>query len=218
MDIINKCLSKEEFKDYIFRYNFGSLPANKLVIHHTWKPTKESWNGKHTIEGLKKFYEKKRWRTGPHLFIAEDGIWLFTSMRKNGIHAGIGNWRSIGIEVVGNYDYQKWEGKTKDFTLFVIKALQDKLNISDDKIMFHRDYSKKSCPGHSITKEWLFKELRTYNTLPVFVPPTWAQESCKWVEDNKLITKIKGDIPEDYRIAEILHRFYIKFIRPTKNK
>lgn len=163
MDIINKCLNKEEFKEYIKTYNFGALPANKLVIHHTWRPTKEQWNGKYSIEGLKQYYESKYWPRGPHLFIAEDGIWLFTPMRQNGIHAGIGNWRSIGIEVVGDYDAEKWSGKTKDFALFVIKALQEKLGIKNEYVKFHRDYSSKSCPGYAITKEWLFKQLADYD-------------------------------------------------------
>lgn len=162
MQIIGKRLNKSEFKQYIDGYDFGYLPANKLVIHHTWKPSQAQWNGKHSIDGLKMYYEGKGWPRGPHLFIANDEIWLFTPMRKNGIHAGAGNWRSIGIEVVGNYDTKKWSGQTKDHTLYVIKALQKKLKIDNNHVKFHRDYSSKSCPGWAITKEWLFKELEEY--------------------------------------------------------
>jgi len=162
MEILGKCLDKEEFKDYVKDYNFGFLPADKLVIHHTWRPTKEQWNGEHSIQGLKEYYERKGWRASAHLFIAEDGIWLFTPMRQNGIHAGIGNWRSIGIEVVGDYDYEKWSGQTKDFALSAIKTLQDHLSINNEMVKFHRDFSTKSCPGHAITKEWLFAELHNY--------------------------------------------------------
>jgi len=148
---------------YLKDKHFGSLPATKLVIHHTWKPTVKDWKGQSTFLGIKKYYEGKLWTRGPHIFIAPDGIWLMTDMQKDGYHAGIvGNWRSIGIEVVGDYDHVKWENPIKELALFVIDSLQRKLNISDNEIKFHRDYSTKSCPGNAITKEWLMQELQRY--------------------------------------------------------
>ncbi len=162
MEIINKRLTLNEFRDYVKGYYFGSLPANKLVIHHTWRPTRESWDGERTILGLKRYYEGKGWKVGPHLFIAEDGIWLFTPMRKDGIHAGSLNPRSIGIEVVGDYNSEKWFGQTKTNTLSAIKVLMEQLNLTENEIFFHRDASPKSCPGWAITKEWLFKELSDF--------------------------------------------------------
>jgi len=215
MKIINKCLSRKEFAEYIKDYNFGTLPANKLVIHHTWKPTKEQWNGRHSIQGLKSYYERKNWWAGPHLFIADDGIWLFTPMRKNGIHAGKGNWRSIGIEVVGDYDSKKWDGETKENTLFVIKALQEKLKINNEYVKFHRDYSRKSCPGHAITKEWLFKELVTFDKpKEVVKPPStaktpeWAKKDVAWHKRNKIISQFKKEGMDRFEIAVATRRLY----------
>ena len=164
MKIVNKKLSIKEFEKYVAKKDFGTLPPTFLVIHHTYRPTVKTWNGSRTIQGLKTFYEAKGWSAGPHLFIAEDGIWLFTDMYDVGIHAGTGNGTlksgySIGIEVVGNYDNKVWSGKTKENTLAVVKALQGRLNITKEEIHFHRDYSAKSCPGHAITKKWLFNQL-----------------------------------------------------------
>jgi len=160
MNIVNKKLNLSQFEDYVKDKYFGTLPANKLVIHHTWKPTKAQWTGQASIIGLKRYYEGKGWSAGPHLFIADDGIWLFTDMRKDGIHAGAGNSRSIGIEVVGNYDNQKWTGATYKNTIGAIKVLMKRLKIKESGVKFHRDYSKKSCPGWAITKNWLFKQLK----------------------------------------------------------
>ena len=181
MKIIGKKLSRKEFTDYVNKKDFGSIPPSKMVIHHTWKPTKKEWNGSKSIEALKKYYEGLGWQAGPHIFVAEDGIWLFTDMYEVGIHAGTGNaqweangktwdgwgddfknnkliWYSIGIEVVGNYDAEKWSGETKTNALHVINVLRNKLNIKG--LDFHRNYSTKSCPGASITKEWIEKELK----------------------------------------------------------
>jgi N-acetylmuramoyl-L-alanine amidase CwlA len=144
--------------------NFGVLPPTFLVVHHTWKPTKAQWSGQRSINGLKSYYESKGWPAGPHLFIADDGIWLFTDMYDVGIHAGVGNGTlksgySIGIEVVGNYDGKVWDGETEKNTIGAIKALTKKLNISEKMIKFHRDFSTKTCPGTAITKDWLINKL-----------------------------------------------------------
>ncbi len=235
MDILNKCLTSNQFRDYVKGYNFGSLPANKLVIHHTWKPTKESWAGEKSILGLKRYYEKKGWKVGPHLFVAEDGIWLFTPMRKDGIHAAKLNHRSIGIEIVGDYNTAKWSGKTKTNAFGVIKILLEGLNLTENDIYFHRDVSIKSCPGWAITKEWLFYELSEFRLKPripgrsdledairnttapapvdyhaseemVLIPvPDWAREAVDFVARHKLF-KIRS--AEDVRDAVKFYRFY----------
>ncbi len=226
MQIINKRLSLNEFRHYVDSYNFGSVPPNKLVIHHTWRPTKNSWAGERTIGGLKKYYEGKGWPVGPHLFIAEDGIWLFSHMNKDGIHAGNLNTGSIGIEVVGDYDNEKWSGETKVNTLGSIKALIDKLNLSNSDIYFHRDVSGKSCPGWAITKEWLFAELANLTFGPriplnddnlapanveeepemVLAPvPDWGTEAVAFVKQHELFNV---DTAEDVRDAVKFYRFY----------
>ncbi len=214
LEIINQRLTLSEFKSYIDAYYFGTNPANKLVIHHTWKPTLATWNGATTIQGLKRYYEGKGWPAGPHLFIANDEIWLFTPMRQNGIHAGTLNDRSIGIEVVGNYDQKVWSGSTKHTALGVIRLLQQRLAILNQGIYFHRDASSKTCPGNAITKPWLFAELANYNvqlgssnqlgSQEVMIP-IWATEAVAFVRQHGLFEITSK---QDVRDAVKFHRFY----------
>ncbi len=228
MEIIGRRLSLQEFQDYVRDYYFGPKPPNKLVVHHTWRPTSESWQGERTIGGLKRYYEGKGWPAGPHLFIADDGIWLFSPMRKNGIHAGRLNDLSVGIEVVGDYDLKPWEGNTKRNTLGAIKVLQQRLSIPQSEIYFHRDVSGKTCPGTAITKDWLFNELNNFrmgpriptrreetmlptddeveivNTVSVIVPE-WAKESVDFIRQHNLFEIRSAD---DVRDAVKFHRLY----------
>lgn len=184
MNILGSQLSLEEFRQYVSAYNFGPLKPSSLVIHHTWSPTEAEWNGATTIQSLKKYYEGLGWSAGPHLFIAEDGVWLFTPMNTVGIHAGEGNatWSlpfgrttqgfskpfggslksySIGIEVVGDYDAEKWSGNTYSNAIGVIQTLLASLKIGVNDVYFHRDFpsAHKTCPGTAITKEWLAQQL-----------------------------------------------------------
>ena len=215
MDIVNRCLDLHEFEDYIRDYNFGTEPANKLVIHHTWRPTKSEWQGQTSINGLRAYYENKGWSAGPHLFIAENGIWLFSPMRQDGIHASSLNHRSIGIEVVGDYDEEKWEGKTKYNALGVIKALMYRLSLQESDIQFHRDVSPKSCPGWAISKQWIFDELKSFQKKPrIPIPepaegevliPIWATDAVSFVLKHRLF-EIRSQ--EDIRDAVKFYRFY----------
>lgn len=183
MDILRKKLSKKEFSEYVKTKDFGKLAPTSIVIHHTWRPTLDSWEGGETIDALQRNYEAKGWNAGPHIFVGPDGIWLFTDMNEIGIHAGSGNgvWKksgkliygysvpggtlqsySIGLEVVGNYDDQVWEGEVKKNALHCISELQKTLELDDNALKFHREFSQKSCPGTMITKAWLEAELQAY--------------------------------------------------------
>lgn len=179
MNIVNKKLTPEEFKAYCDDFNFYPNQPNKIVVHHTWKPTVEQWQGQKSINGLKSFYEGKGWTAAPHLFCAPDGIWLFTPMNKQGIHAGSGNYRSIGIEVVGDYDGKVWEGEVKRNALSAIKILMDRLHVGESNLKFHRDYSTKTCPGTAIKKGWIIEELKQLENHDVV--PDWGKADWeKW--------------------------------------
>lgn len=210
MEILGLKLSLPDFVNYAKGFTYGKVPPTSLVIHHTWSPTKAQWEGAKSIGGLKSYYEGKGWSAGPHLFVAEEGVWLFTPMNEVGIHADAGNatWTllgkdytgfrgpwgsklkscSIGIEVVGDYDLEKWSGETKANALGAIKCLMDTLGIGTDKVFFHRDFSPKTCPGSSITKDWLFAELAKVDAdgnpaKPVVEPSSFAKEAWKWFQD-----------------------------------
>ena len=199
MTIEGKNLTLDEFRRYARNYDFGRIKPSWLVIHHTWSPTKAQWRGATSVAGLKSYYESKGWSAGPHLFIAEDGVWLFTPMSKVGIHAGEGNAKylfgmlkgySIGIEVVGDYDAEKWTGETYKNAIGVINVLMEVLGIKNEDIFFHRDYpsAKKSCPGWAITKEWLGAELAKTDAMGQVVMNTntsissWAQDGWQWAQ------------------------------------
>lgn len=237
MEIVNRRLSISEFRRYVSDFDFGPKPPDKLVLHHTWRPTKSNWDGDRSIAGLKAYYERKKWPAGPHLFVAEDGIWLFSSMRRDGIHATSLNRLSIGIEVVGDYDNEVWSGETKSNALGAIKVLMDRLGISESRLFFHSDVAKKTCPGRAISREWLLGELDRYVLRPMipkkaslrevaeslsapaipkpgitYVPvPEWAMEAVKFVVNHQLFD-IKNE--EDIREAVKFYRFYQLIQKP----
>lgn len=163
MKIINKCLTEEGFKKYIEKKKI-IRKIDKVVLHHTWDTVEQWKRGKVSCGYYKKMYEKKGWKSGPHLFIAPEGIWLFTDVNIKGTHANEGNKGSIGIEMVGRYDKKLPSGKIWKNTKSVLEVLLYKFNLKLENIHFHREYNpKKSCPGKAITKKWVHSKIKLYS-------------------------------------------------------
>ena len=158
MKIINKCLSKEEFEKYIGKKKI-TRKIDKIVLHHTSDTLKQWKKGEVSIGYYNKLYESKGWKVGPHLFIAPEGIYLFTDINIQGIHVNSGNIGSIGIEMVGNYEKALPSGKIWSSTKKVLRILLNKFNLKLEDIHFHREYNlKKYCPGRTITKKWVRRQ------------------------------------------------------------
>lgn len=111
---VNLALTVEEFVAYLATYNFGTIPPDSLVFHHTvdpcatWAPyakgkmwdageeglTPEQVKAKRLrqLGNLKNYYQHTLgWTAGPHLFIDDLYIYLMTPMSDIGVHAKWGN-------------------------------------------------------------------------------------------------------------------------------
>lgn len=190
---IGKGLTPEEFAVYVNQYNIGSIPPSFLVFHHTYIPS-ASWDRTNTgrdwdaneqglntgqvynkrrvqLNGIRNYYrDSLKWDRGPHLFIDEKWVWLFTPLYYQGIHAGPANgyWKggkyyySIGIEVIGNYSQVEWPESVQRNVSVVSKALYHKCKAwkpvygkGPGFISSHRDYMHTSCTGNAIRNEFI---------------------------------------------------------------
>lgn len=168
---INKLLTHQQFQEYIHQYDFGTVPPTKLVLHHTYEPTLEDWNGLKSMLGMQRHYAGLGWSAGPHIYAAPDGIWLATPMYDVGVHANACNgsvaegWYSIGLEMVGRYDNVLPSGEVWKNALCVMDGFYTVrgLPITGLSLLLHRECNKqKSCPGWSVTKDWVMDEIMKY--------------------------------------------------------
>jgi hypothetical protein len=166
MEIIGECLSNDEFVRYVEALDIPNPLPTRIFLHHTWKPTPETWRGLSTIMGMKAYYERQLWRdsqgrlregwtVGPHLFVAQDGIWLFSDLRHDGVGVYGHNYRTRHLEMVGDYDAIKPTDPILESTVVALGVLHERLGLDVQKLNFHRDFSDKSCPGWAVTKEWI---------------------------------------------------------------
>jgi hypothetical protein len=196
---IGRGLSLAEFTAYVQNYRFGSTPPDYVVLHHTAIPSTLDarypsgavWDAGESrmdepaiyakrraqLDAIMRFYrDGKGWNAGPHLFIDDRWLWLFTPMYDVGIHAAKGNsYRdsrgrlhySIGIEVLGYYEKVVWPASVARNVAHAISALRTRLQTFDyidgpwsGKIGSHRMYNKPACPGAAIVPSYYMPLLK----------------------------------------------------------
>jgi hypothetical protein len=196
-------LTLEAFRTYAQRFDFGSIKPDQVVLHNTanpdatWAPMNADerikWDRNEQTLSLSGIYTKRReqlnaimryyrdtlhWTAGPHLFVDDRWLWLFTPMDTIGVHAKEGNsyhdttgrlHYTIGIEVVGWYGKVGWPASIQAQLRGAVQVLRDVLGTfqivykhapthtpaaHQGSIAFHRDYNKPECPGALITPEY----------------------------------------------------------------
>ena len=202
---IGQGLQAAEFAHYVETYDFGAQAPDFIVLHHTGipstaaapSPTGWRWdNGEagfsegqvyrkrlKQLEMLREHYRTNLgWDRGPHLFIDDTWIWLFTPMFDQGIHAKEGNGYhdntgrlrySIGIEVCGDFTNVPWSPPVAALVGHTVAVLKKKLGNFELKhqkfsggISSHRDYNKPACPGNAVTNNYYIGVLNdAWNTL-----------------------------------------------------
>jgi len=154
MKIINKKFSDRAFLNYLAELKVWRH-IDKLVLHHTSSPV-ETWKGTASMLHYYNLYRSRGWKTGPHVFIAPDGIWLFTPISKQGTHAGPeGNAGSIGIEIVGRYFNALPDNpEILRLSAVAISSLLDKFKLDYQDIIHHQHYHTDGNCSPLLTKYW----------------------------------------------------------------
>ena len=92
------------------------------------------------------------------------------------------NFQSLGICFGGDGDIELPTSKQCELMQTMIWAWQDKYNIPDEHVFFHRKFAtNKTCPGSLITQQWLIDLLK--RPLPIVLKP--SENTCQ-AQENKI--------------------------------
>ena len=154
---MDKRLTREELLQELDKYSWF-----QVHIHHTYSPNHSHFNGSNhqkLQDGMRNYHKNTLgWSDiGQHLSVFPDGISLTgrTWTRKP---ASIKNHNAVGVfavEFIGNFDTGNdvLEGEQLATMLAILKYFVEK----DMSVIFHRDYSSKTCPGTSLDKAKLIE-------------------------------------------------------------
>lgn len=172
---IKKNFTQDGFQEYVDQLRWGSWRPSLIVWHNTWLPTLAMWQktaaedeaagrtpGITRINNLETWFgDIKGWYAGPHLFITPKFIWVFNRLTAPGVHSPSWNSRSIGIEMVADFDKEDDDSGAgllvKNHTIFATAILCEALGIDPEtSIKLHREDPRtthKNCPGINIARD-----------------------------------------------------------------
>jgi hypothetical protein len=160
-----KCYTIKEYSQYVAA---ADCQVNKVIIHHTAKPTPDTWNGEATMLAMKRYYEQtKGWDHGPHAFIAPDGIWVMAPLGTTNRGHGWSNTTDINIEIVGNYTNSLPEGDILYNATWATALLLHKGKLNTiDHLSKHNDYAMTECPGKTLSDNFAWFKDRVNEIMP----------------------------------------------------
>src|SRR5688500_10288549 len=103
----------EEFDAYCHSLRWDGWRPSFVVLHNTAKPSlaqrPQSFTRSHTANLEALYRDKQCCSAGPHLFIDDRQIWVFTRLTVSGIHTPSWNKLAFGIAMLGDYDREAFD-------------------------------------------------------------------------------------------------------------
>jgi len=157
------------FDAYCHSLQWNAWRPSFLVLHNTAMPSLSYRPRGLTPEHIRAFVtyyrDQLKWSAGPHLFIDDKRIWVFTPLTVPGVHSPSWNKQSIGIEMLGDYDTESFhEGRgllVGRNTIFAMITLCAVLDIAPSTIRLHREdpATTHKCPGKNVVKQEIITEV-----------------------------------------------------------
>jgi hypothetical protein len=172
--IVARGFTAESLPDYLETVEMNAWHPLFVVLHNTFAPRLDQWHSvpiADRMQNLQHYYrDELKWSAGPHLFVADDLIWVFTPLKVPGVHSPSWNGVSWGVEVVGDYDSESFGTGVQRNTLAALAALHQWGGLNPDLLRLHKEDPKtthKNCPGKNIVKEQVVSELKALLATPV---------------------------------------------------
>jgi hypothetical protein len=163
--IVGRRFSRVEFEEYVQKVVLTTAFTPRfVVVHNTAIPNlsqrPEGFTEQH-MTNLRAFYGSERgWAGGPHLFVDDNGIWVFNPLHRPGVHSPSWNRQSWGVELLGDFatdDPNSGRGKqVVENGIAAVATLLSKVDLRPDafSIKFHYEdtLTDHACPGKLLSK------------------------------------------------------------------
>lgn len=179
--IVGKCFpTSAEFMAYLDGLKFGAWRPRFVTMHHTGAPNLKTWrdwqarakpvSDQQWLKNLAAYYGNEMgWSAGPQFFFTPNNFCVLSPPTARGVHAVSFNAVSWGVECVGDFDVEKFEGPIRDKYIEGLACLHiaSGLQLAPYQrgvrgLHFHRDDPKttKTCPGRNVDKGTVVKAVQ----------------------------------------------------------
>ena len=166
--IVNRIFDPNAFRDYVksIQPEMQWKPVG-IVLHNTSVPNLKQWaeaDWSAHLRDLQDYYSQTmNWHAGPHLFVAPEGICVFTPLIVPGVHSPSWNLTHFGVEMVGEYmpgndDWNSGKGQdVQDNAMSALATLCEVFGFDSHSpdFHFHKEDPKTThsdCPGSQVVK------------------------------------------------------------------
>lgn len=178
--IVGRLYSPAEFELAVRAVHFGAWRPSFIVVHNTSAPDLATWHrwqarnppikDEQWARNLVGYYrDQMKWSAGPHLFITPAGILAFTPLNVPGVHSPAWNSISWGVETVGEFEREPFDGASRDNLVSALATLHELAGLSPlpyaighHGLHFHKEdpiTTHKSCPGRNMVKAELVERV-----------------------------------------------------------
>jgi hypothetical protein len=160
--IVGKSFSPAEFEAYCHTLKWDTWRPSFIVLHNTASPSLAHRPGglnETHIKNLEAFYrDTQKWSAGPHLFVDDQKIWVFTALTTSGVHSPSFNTTALGIEMLGNFETEPFDSgrglNVRQNAVAAIGTLSAVLGFTPESLKLHREdpLTTHACPGKNVRK------------------------------------------------------------------
>lgn len=175
---VGKCFpTAAQFLAYLDSLKWGTWRPRFVTMHHTGAPNLKTWrdwqsrpkpiSDEQWMKNLAAYYGNEMgWSAGPHFFFTPNNFCVLTPPTGRGVHAVSFNAMSWGVECVGDFDVEKFDGAVRDKYIEGLACLHIASGLALAPfergvrgLHFHRDDLKttKTCPGKGVDKAAVIK-------------------------------------------------------------
>jgi hypothetical protein len=178
--IVGKSFSVNEFEQYVGSVKFDVWHPRFVVVHNTSVPNRATWDGWQTRSppitdekwalNLESFYKGQGWSGCPHVFVTPAGILMMNHLNRRGTHTPSWNSVSWGVETVGEFEREGFEGPIKDNLIAALAILHGAAGLQllpyergVRGLHLHKEdpnTTHTSCPGRNLVKVDLIRDVQ----------------------------------------------------------
>lgn len=166
--IVGLAFNGAGFDSYCKGLSWTDWRPNFIALHNTATPNlAQRPNGftKQHILNLVAYYQGLGWRAGPHLFIDDKQIWVFTPLNTTGRHSPSWNNIALGVEMLGDYASDSFTAgrglAVRKNAVSAFASLSRRLGLDPQKIRLHKEdpATTHDCPGKNVNKKAFIAEV-----------------------------------------------------------
>jgi len=167
--IVGLSFTPDNFDAYCHSLAWTAWRPTFIVLHNTGIPSlaqRPAGLTKEHINNLVGFYrDTQKWSAGPHLFIDDHQIWVFTPLTMSGVHSPSWNKFSLGIEMLGDFEKEGFSSGrgllVRENAVAAIATLSAILGMEPSALRLHKEDTKTThaCPGKNVVKQEIIAEV-----------------------------------------------------------